>query len=81
MKRPEIIIISHVHDHVSFVEKGKNANKYIVQFSGVSDKPSMLMRLQIWDMSFDSAQEAVTTMKKYSDMLKTQKSFIFIVKD
>lgn len=66
MKRPEMIIVCFVHDHIHMDSKGK----FNVQFAGVSDKPSKLMQLQTWMMPHDSMDEATTVRDDYQSKIK-----------
>lgn len=68
--KPETIIVQFVPEHV-FSDTSKKETKYLVQFAGVSDKPSKLMRLQVWDQPFDTRKEAEDTLKEYHKKMKS----------
>lgn len=76
MKRPETIIVQFVHDYIRYDEKKK---RHMLQFAGVSDKPTKLMHLQVWDMPFNSAQEARETLDSYLEKIKKGSFLIFLM--
>lgn len=62
--RSETIIVKFVSDYV-YADTRKSETKYLVQFAGFSDKGSKLMRLQVWDMPFNTREEANSTLNEY----------------
>ncbi len=77
--RNEMIIVQFVSEHIYADTKGKEI-KYKVQVAGVSDKPSKLMKLQVWDIDFDTSKEARETLEKYQEnMKKGRGSFIIVI--
>lgn len=75
MKKPELIIVSFVHDHIYYGKDGK----YNVQFAGVSDKPSKLMQLQAWMMPHNTMEDAKKTRNDYLAKLKHKGDTFLIV--
>ncbi len=54
----------------------KLKTKYLVQFAGVSGSGKKLMRLQVWDMPFDSMEEAKKTLADFLEKTKDGRTFI-----
>ena len=74
MKKSEIIIVQYVQD---FVYTSKD--KYIVHFAGVSDNPRKLMKLQVWEMPFDTFEEANETRRVYLEKINSNGSFMIVL--
>lgn len=71
LKRVEMIIVQLV-GKIVYPDK----DKYLVQIAGVSDNPRKLSRLQVWDMPFDSREEA---QKKFDEFQKNIKKGPFFI--
>jgi hypothetical protein len=65
MHKIETIIVQFLPDHVHYESSGKYKGKYLVQWGGVSDKPSKLGKLQVWESPYDTREEAQEVLKSY----------------
>jgi hypothetical protein len=72
----ETIIVQYVSENI-YADTSKKEIKYLVQFCGVSDNPKKYMKLQVWEMPFDSIENAKETLNVYLSKIK-KGSFIII---
>ena len=78
MNRAESIIVMYVFPRV-FTESKPVEKRYVVSIAGVSDKPSKLMRPQVWEMPCNTKEEAQSTLDEYQKKLQASGSKSFMV--